>query len=76
LSEEAFVKKRKAEAEPALEQFKSWLLKRAGEIPHVFCEHECSANTRSLLGTAVNYTLNQWDKIMRTKVRRIWEAVT
>jgi transposase len=53
LDEEAFVKKRKTGAEAILEQFKSWLLKRAGEIP-----------PSNLLGTALNYTLNQWDKMV------------
>ena len=53
LSEEEFVKKRKAEAEPILEQFKSWLLKREIEIP-----------ASNLMGTAINYSLKQWDKMV------------
>jgi transposase len=53
LSEEKFLEKRKEAAEPMLEAFKSWLLKRADEI-----------SPTSLMGTAVNYTLNQWDKLI------------
>ena len=53
LTEEEFVKKRKAEALPILEGFKSWLLKRAEEVPPT-----------NLMGTAINYSLNQWDKMI------------
>ena len=52
LSEEEFVKKRKEEALPILKQFKSWLLKRSVEVPPT-----------NLMGTAINYSLNQWDKM-------------
>jgi transposase len=53
LSEESFLEKRKEAARPVLEQFKSWLLKRVDEVL-----------PSSLLGTAVKYTLNQWDKFI------------
>jgi transposase len=52
LSEEEFVKKRKEGAESILEQFKSWLLKRSEELP-----------PSGLLGTAVHYSLKQWNKM-------------
>ena len=53
LSEGEFVKQRKEAARPILEEFKSWLLKRADEVPPT-----------NLMGKAVNYTLNQWEKMV------------
>ena len=53
LAEEDFLNQRKEGARPILEQFKSWLLKRADEVPPT-----------NLLGTAINYTLNQWEKMI------------
>jgi len=52
LSENDFLRKRKELAKPILEQFMSWLLKRADEI-----------QPTSLMGIAINYTLNQWKKM-------------
>jgi transposase len=53
LDDEKFVAQRKAEATVILADFKSWLLKRKEEVPP----------TR-LLGVAINYTLEQWDKLV------------
>jgi transposase len=52
LSEERFLEERTKAAQPVLDQFKSWLLKRVDEV-----------QPTSLLGKAVKYTLNQWDKL-------------
>jgi len=52
LDEETFVKDRKVRAEPVLEKFRSWLLKRKEEVP-----------PSMLLGKAINYTLSEWDKM-------------
>jgi transposase len=49
-----FLSERKARAGPALEKFKAWLEKRKCEVPPSL-----------LLGKAVNYTLAQWDKLVR-----------
>ena len=54
LNEEFFLKERKARAEPILDNFKRWLLKRENEIL-----------PSGLLGQAVTYTLNQWEKMIR-----------
>jgi transposase len=43
---------RQAEAEPALEAFKKWLDKRSQQTP-----------PQGLLGKAINYTLDQWDRL-------------
>jgi len=53
LNEDDFLKQRKEAAKPVLEEFKSWLLKRKDEML-----------PSSLLGTAVNYTLSQWEKMI------------
>ncbi|MCL2880099.1 MAG: IS66 family transposase [Treponema sp.] len=53
LDNEKFVEQRKTEAAPILAEFKAWLLKRKPEVPP----------TR-LLGIAINYTLDQWDKLV------------
>ena len=52
LADEKFLDERKARAGPILEKFKSWLLKKADEVPP----------TR-LLGKAVHYSLSQWEKM-------------
>jgi transposase len=53
LKENDFLRERKARAEPILEAFKSWLLKRSEEVPPSL-----------LLGKAIEYTLKQWDKMV------------
>jgi len=52
LDEEIFLEQRKAAAQVILDEFKSWLLKRADEL-----------QPSGLMGMAVHYTLNQWDKM-------------
>jgi len=47
-----FLSERRARAGPVLEKFNAWLLKRKGEVPE-----------SSLLGKAVSYSLEQWDKM-------------
>jgi transposase len=54
LSDEQFVARRKQEVEPILNDFFSWLKKKALQVP-----------PSSLLGKAVNYTLGQWEKLVR-----------
>ena len=49
-----FLEKRKKEAEPVLTEFKIWLLQQEKEVL-----------PSSLLGRAVAYALNQWDKLPR-----------
>jgi transposase len=49
-----FMKERKEQAGPALEQFKAWLEKRNEEVP-----------PEILLGKAIRYSLGQWDKMVR-----------
>lgn len=54
LSLEDFLEQRKAEAEPVLQKFKKWLMKRAeNTLPE------------SALGKAIHYTLNQWEYLIR-----------
>jgi transposase len=50
---EKFLADRKEQAEPALAKFKAWLEKRKDGVP-----------PSTLLGTAINYTLVQWDKMI------------
>ncbi|GHT99821.1 IS66 family transposase [Spirochaetia bacterium] len=52
--EQDFLAERKRQVEPVLTAFRSWLEKRAMEVPPSL-----------LLGKAVAYTLNQWDKLIR-----------
>ena len=52
LLESNFLSRRKEEAGPMLASFKSWLDKRAIDVL-----------PSSLLGNAIRYTLNQWDKL-------------
>jgi len=51
---EKFQEERKKEAVPLLDEFKAWLIKRVDEVP-----------PKALLGEAISYTLNQWDKLIR-----------
>ena len=53
LSEDDFLKQRKEAAQPILEGFMSWLLKRKDEVPPT-----------NLMGKAIHYTLNQWEKMI------------
>jgi transposase len=53
LGADIFLEERKEGAEPILAAFKTWLEKRAGEVPPGL-----------LLGKAIHYTLNQWDKLV------------
>ena len=52
MSDEEFLIQRKELAEPILNKFKTWLDKRAKEVPPSL-----------LLGKALQYTLGQWDKM-------------
>jgi len=54
LADEEFVKKRKEQAEPVLNDFKTWLLNHVDKIPPSL-----------LLGKAIEYSLGQWDKLVR-----------
>lgn len=49
-----FVEKRKSLVEPILRDFKEWLDKKVMQVPPT-----------TLLGRAVNYTLKQWEKLVR-----------
>jgi transposase len=49
-----FLSERKARAGPVLENFKAWLEKRKEEVPPSL-----------LLGKAIEYSLDQWDKLVR-----------
>jgi len=49
-----FLSERKARAGPVLEKFKAWLEKRKCEVPPSL-----------LLGKAIEYSLAQWDKLVR-----------
>jgi len=51
---EKFHEDRKKEAAPILAEFEQWLLKRVDEVP-----------PKVLLGEAIRYTLNQWDKLIK-----------
>jgi len=50
---EKFLLDRKVACEPVLKEFRSWLDKRKDEVPE-----------STKLGTAINYSLNQWDKLI------------
>ena len=52
LCDEEFQQQRLKLAEPILQQFKSWLLKRKEEVL-----------PSTLMGTAINYSLKQWEKM-------------
>jgi transposase len=51
---ETFLKERQHHTQPVLEAFKSWLMKQKEEVPPTL-----------LLGKAITYSLNQWDKLVR-----------
>jgi len=51
---EKFSSERKEEAVPVFEEFKAWLTGLKGTVP-----------PKTLLGEAVEYGLNQWDKLIR-----------
>jgi len=46
--------KRQIESVPILEEFKKWLDAKVGKVP-----------PKSLLGKAINYTLNEWHRLVR-----------
>jgi len=48
------MKREKKKRPTILDEFKAWLLKRVNEVP-----------PKTLLGEAINYTLNQWDKLVK-----------
>lgn len=54
LSNDDFVRKRQEQTIPVLKKFHAWLKKKENEIP-----------PKTLMGTAVSYTLNEWDKLIR-----------
>lgn len=54
LDEGEFLRRRKEEAEPVLEDFKKWLDKRSDMVPPSL-----------KLGEAIRYTLNEWPKLIR-----------
>jgi transposase len=54
LGDDDFLVQRKKEAEPILTEFRAWLEKQAVEVL-----------PSALLGKAVSYTLNQWNKLIK-----------
>lgn len=54
LPDDVFLDQRRKEVIPVLEQFKDWLDKKVSQVP-----------PGVLIGKAVNYTLGQWDKLVR-----------
>ena len=54
LAEDKFLQQRKEAALPVLEEFKAWLLERVDEV-----------SPTTLMGKAIQYSLNQWDKMSR-----------
>ena len=54
LIETQFVEERKTLAEPVIEKFRGWLEKRSQQVPPSL-----------LLGKAIQYSLNEWDKLVR-----------
>ena len=54
IADEQFMMKRKEQAEVVLDNFKVWLLKEVDLVP-----------PSCLLGKAIGYSLNQWDKLIR-----------
>ena len=53
-NEHEFLEERKQQTEPVLHTFREWLNKRANKVL-----------PSALLGKAVAYTLNEWDKLVR-----------
>ena len=54
LSAEELYKERQEKAVPILNEFKKWLNAKVEQVP-----------PKSLLGKAINYTLNQWHRLIR-----------
>ena len=54
LGPEQIYRLRQEEAKPILEEFKAWLDSRSGTTP-----------PKGLLGKAISYALNQWDRLVR-----------
>jgi transposase len=54
LSDEIFVERRRKLVLPVLDEFHTWLLRNKMEVP-----------PQSLVGKAISYTLNEWDKLIR-----------
>lgn len=54
LSDEIFVERRKKLVLPVLDEFHAWLLRNKAEVP-----------PQSLVGKAISYTLNEWEKLIR-----------
>jgi transposase len=54
LSPEQLYAQRQSQAIPILDEFKQWLDAKAGKAP-----------PKSLLGKAINYTLNEWPRLIR-----------
>lgn len=54
LDPEQVYRLRQEEAKPVLDGFKTWLVSRSGITP-----------PQGLLGKAISYTLNQWDRLVR-----------
>ena len=54
LSPEQFLQNRKEQVLPILQDFKQWLQTRSFQVP-----------PSALLGKAVNYALNEWEKLLR-----------
>lgn len=54
LSDEIFVERRRKLVSPVLDEFHAWLLRNKTEVL-----------PQSLVGKAISYTLNEWDKIIR-----------
>ncbi|MCD6123242.1 MAG: IS66 family transposase [Spirochaetales bacterium] len=54
LSLNEFVERRKIKVEPILKDFKEWIDKKVMQVPPT-----------TLLGRAINYTLKQWEKLVR-----------
>ena len=52
-SAEQILTMRRDQARPIMEQFHQWLYKRSGQTP-----------PKGLLGKAISYTLNQWDRLL------------
>jgi len=54
LSPDQLYDKRQTQAVPILDEFKKWLDSRVAKVP-----------PKSLLGKAINYTLNEWSRLIR-----------
>ena len=54
LSPDQLYEQRQSQAVPVIDEFKQWLDARVEKVP-----------PKSLLGKAINYTLNEWDRLVR-----------